>query len=71
MGVYDKVELAVKATDFTFVKSAATSHGRSRSRSLNSVLVHSRLLKGEMKEIVLSDLVNSLNAGHHSINFGP
>ena len=52
LGVYDKVELTVKAADFTFVKSAATSHERSRSRSLNTVLVHSRSLKGEMKEIV-------------------
>ena len=44
LGVYDKEEWAVKAVDFTFVKSAATFQGRTRSRSLleyNGILVHS------------------------------
>ena len=37
LGVYDKEESAIKAGDFTLVKSAATFKDRTRSRSLNTM----------------------------------
>ena len=37
LGVYDKEEWAIKAVDFTFVKSAATFQDRTRSRSWNTI----------------------------------